>query len=213
VLRELGDSENTGSDLAPKLIPDDYETSDIGDFAKISGCLLNQSYSEKQLGTPLEEDLQSWAHHKFPATVPDLVLQAAAGDEVSFVFTNQVDGKLVPVESAERNVLGQKGCVVKRQTQFGKLLGTKTCQLQESTVLSQQQVNSFPRTGQQSGSIDPIEKRSNLHRLSNKMSKSSCMGNSDFKLSRPNVSHVVQKSQLPVKRMFSEANDLDDDFA
>jgi hypothetical protein len=49
VLRELGDSENTGSDLAPKLIPDDYETSDIGDFAKISGCLLNQSYSEKQV--------------------------------------------------------------------------------------------------------------------------------------------------------------------
>nr|ADE76644.1 unknown [Picea sitchensis] len=213
VLRELGDSENTGSDLAPKLIPDDYETSDIGDFAKISGCLLKQSYSEKQLGTPLEEDLQSWAHHKFPATVPDLVLQAAAGDDVSFVFTNQVDGKLVPIESAERKVLGQKGCVVKRQTQFGKLLGTKTCQLQESTVLSQQQVNSFPRTGQQSGSIDLIEKRSNLHRLSNKMSKSSCMGNSDFKLSRPNVSHVVQKSQLPVKRMFSEANGLDDDFA
>lgn len=213
VSRESGDSEGTGSDLAPKIIPDDCETSDIGDFAKISGCLLKQSYSEKQLGTPMEEDLQSWAHHKFPATVPDLVLQAAAGDEISFVFTNQVDGKLIPVESAERNVLGQNERVVKKQMQFGKLLGTKTCQLQESTVSSQQQGNTFPRTGQQYGSIRPIEKRSNLHQLSNKISKSSCMDHSDSKLSRPTVFHVVQKSHLPVKRMFSEADGLDDDFA
>ncbi|MCI03237.1 DNA repair and recombination protein RAD54-like protein, partial [Trifolium medium] len=51
------------------------------------------------VGNPLEEDLSSWGHHFFPTSVPDAILQAAAGDEVTFVFTNQVDGKLVPVDS------------------------------------------------------------------------------------------------------------------
>ncbi|XP_073220234.1 protein CHROMATIN REMODELING 25 isoform X2 [Cicer arietinum] len=78
---------------------DDDETSDIGGFAEIAGCLGNLKRSEKQVGNPLEEDLSSWGHHFFPASVPDTILQSSAGDEVTFVFTNQVDGKLVPVDS------------------------------------------------------------------------------------------------------------------
>lgn len=77
----------------------DDETADIGGFAEIAGCLGNLKTSEKQVGNPLEEDLSSWGHHFFPTSVPDGVFQASAGDEVTFVFTNQVDGKLVPVDS------------------------------------------------------------------------------------------------------------------
>ncbi|CAL9045906.1 unnamed protein product [Musa banksii] len=76
---------------------------DIGGFAEIAGCLQKLTSSQRQLGTPSEEDLGSWGHHSNPATVPDLILQSAAGDEVTFVFTNQVDGKLVPVESGVRS--------------------------------------------------------------------------------------------------------------
>ncbi|THU67599.1 hypothetical protein C4D60_Mb05t26390 [Musa balbisiana] len=76
---------------------------DIGGFAEIAGCLQKLTSSQRQLGTPSEEDLGSWGHHSNPATIPDLILQSAAGDEVTFVFTNQVDGKLVPVESGVRS--------------------------------------------------------------------------------------------------------------
>ncbi|CAK7329865.1 unnamed protein product [Dovyalis caffra] len=75
------------------------EVVDIGGFAAIAGCLDKLKSSEKQVGTPLEEDLGSWGHHFHLTSVPDPILQASAGDEVSFVFTNQVDGKLVPIES------------------------------------------------------------------------------------------------------------------
>ncbi|KAJ7967452.1 Protein CHROMATIN REMODELING like [Quillaja saponaria] len=77
----------------------DQETSDIGGFAEIAGCLHKLKRSEKQVGTPMEDDLGSWGHHFFSTTVPDAIFQASAGDEVTFVFTNQVDGKLVPMES------------------------------------------------------------------------------------------------------------------
>ncbi|GKC58705.1 protein chromatin remodeling 25 [Tanacetum coccineum] len=75
---------------------------DVGGFAGISGCLHNLKRSEKQVGTPLEEDLASWGHHFSPNTVPDTIFQASAGDEVTFVFTNQISGKLVPVEPVDR---------------------------------------------------------------------------------------------------------------
>ncbi|KAL1801897.1 hypothetical protein ACET3Z_030544 [Daucus carota] len=71
---------------------------DIGGFAGITGCLHKLKSSERQIGTPLEEDLGSWGHHFNPTSVPDAILQASAGNEVTFVFTNQVSGKLVPVE-------------------------------------------------------------------------------------------------------------------
>ncbi|XP_028789600.1 protein CHROMATIN REMODELING 25 [Neltuma alba] len=78
----------------------DEETSDdIGGFAKFAGCMHKLKKSEKQVGIPLEEDLGSWGHHFFSTTVPDTILQASAGDEVTFVFTNQVDGKLTPIDS------------------------------------------------------------------------------------------------------------------
>ncbi|XP_062091450.1 protein CHROMATIN REMODELING 25 isoform X2 [Humulus lupulus] len=80
----------------------DQDSSDIGGFAEIAGCLEKLKSSEKQVGTPLEEDLGSWGHHFYPTTVPDAIFQASAGDEVSFVFTNQIDGKLVPIESMAR---------------------------------------------------------------------------------------------------------------
>ncbi|KAJ8619003.1 hypothetical protein MRB53_015189 [Persea americana] len=86
-------------DAADREHQDDLNASDIGGFAEVAGCLHKLRSSEKQLGTPLEEDLGSWGHHFFPTSVPDTIFQASAGDEVTFVFTNQVDGKLVPIES------------------------------------------------------------------------------------------------------------------
>ncbi|KAE9612789.1 hypothetical protein Lal_00027488 [Lupinus albus] len=86
----------------------DEETCDIGGFAGIAGCLEKLKRSEKQVGSPLEEDLGSWGHHFFPTSVPDAILQASAGDEVSFIFTNQVNGKLVPIESTITPELQQK---------------------------------------------------------------------------------------------------------
>ncbi|XP_039015283.1 LOW QUALITY PROTEIN: protein CHROMATIN REMODELING 25-like [Hibiscus syriacus] len=80
----------------------DQEVFDIGGFAGIAGCLDKLKGSEKQVGSPFEEDLVSWGHHFHSESVPDAILQASAGDEVTFVFTNQVDGKLVPIESKER---------------------------------------------------------------------------------------------------------------
>lgn len=47
-----------------------------------------------QDGNPSEEDLQRWGHHSSASTVPDAVMQRAAGDDVSFVFTCKVDGKV-----------------------------------------------------------------------------------------------------------------------
>ncbi|XP_021617337.1 protein CHROMATIN REMODELING 25 isoform X2 [Manihot esculenta] len=77
----------------------EQDVSDIGGFAGIAGVLRKLRSSEKQVGTPLEEDLVSWGHHFNASSVPDAILQVSAGDEVTFVFTNQVDGKLVPIES------------------------------------------------------------------------------------------------------------------
>ncbi|XP_073125004.1 protein CHROMATIN REMODELING 25 isoform X2 [Henckelia pumila] len=79
------------------------EDDDIGGFASVAGCLHNLKNHEKQVGTPKEEDLAQWGHHHLPSSVPDCIFQASAGDEVSFVFTNQVDGKLVPIESTVRS--------------------------------------------------------------------------------------------------------------
>jgi len=75
---------------------------DIGGFGEISGCMQKMNSSNQQIEQPSEEDLGSWGHHSDPSTVPDTILQCSAGDEVSFVFTNQIDGKLVPVESMVR---------------------------------------------------------------------------------------------------------------
>nr|CAB3451170.1 unnamed protein product [Digitaria exilis] len=93
------------TELSSKLSVQDYI--DIGGFGEISGCLQKMNNSHRQIGKPSEEDLGSWGHHCDPSTVPDTILQSSAGDEVSFVFTNQVDGKLVPVESMARSACHQ----------------------------------------------------------------------------------------------------------
>ncbi|KAL6912084.1 hypothetical protein ACP4OV_000889 [Aristida adscensionis] len=80
---------------------------DIGGFGEISGCMQQMNRSHHQIGRPSEEDLGSWGHHSDPSTVPDTILQSSAGEEVSFVFTNQVDGKLVPIESVARSATHQ----------------------------------------------------------------------------------------------------------
>ena len=66
---------------------------DIGGFAGISECLHKLKNSEKQVGTPLEEDLASWGHHFSPNTVPDTIFQASAGDEV--IFDSNITSVLV----------------------------------------------------------------------------------------------------------------------
>ncbi|KAF3782555.1 CHROMATIN REMODELING 25 protein [Nymphaea thermarum] len=59
----------------------DQQDVDIGGFAKVARCLEKLKNSEKQLGRPLEEDLASWGHHSSSTTVPDVILQASAGEE------------------------------------------------------------------------------------------------------------------------------------
>ncbi|XP_020237119.1 protein CHROMATIN REMODELING 25 isoform X2 [Cajanus cajan] len=101
----------------------DGETSDIGGFAETAGCLQNLKRSEKQVGSPLEEDLGSWGHHFFPTSVPDAILQASAGDEVTFVFSNQVNGRLVPIESNISPKVQQKELLKSKQN--GNILPLK----------------------------------------------------------------------------------------
>ncbi|GER56642.1 DNA repair and recombination protein RAD54 [Striga asiatica] len=98
----MSDSSCKSNDMNEGCPPDEE---DIGGFASIAGCLDKLKHHEKQIGTPKEEDLASWGHYYSPSSVPDLIFQASAGDEVSFVFTNQVGGKLVPVESTLRPII------------------------------------------------------------------------------------------------------------
>ncbi|KAM3290073.1 hypothetical protein P3S67_018362 [Capsicum chacoense] len=74
---------------------------DIGGFAGVAGCLDTFQSSEKQeLPRKRIWPVGDLGHHISPKSVPDVIFQAASGDEVSFVFTCQADGKLVPVESS-----------------------------------------------------------------------------------------------------------------
>lgn len=43
-----------------------------------------------QVGAPAEEDLINWGHHPSVSTLPDDVMQKAAADDVSFIFSCQV---------------------------------------------------------------------------------------------------------------------------
>ncbi|KAL2349569.1 hypothetical protein Fmac_003569 [Flemingia macrophylla] len=82
---------------------------------KILYIVLTLQHFLLQVGSPLEEDLGSWGHHFFPTSVPDGILQASAGDEVSFIFTNQVNGKLVPIESNISPKVHQKELLKSKQ--------------------------------------------------------------------------------------------------
>nr|PNR53914.1 hypothetical protein PHYPA_007589 [Physcomitrium patens] len=76
---------------------------DIGEFAKVAGCAGKLRSWERQVGTPAEEDLLSWAHHSDSSTIPDAMLEAASRNQISFTFTCQIDGKLTPIDSFPRS--------------------------------------------------------------------------------------------------------------
>ncbi|PQQ10890.1 protein CHROMATIN REMODELING 25 [Prunus yedoensis var. nudiflora] len=82
-----------------------HEISDIGGFAEMAGCLHELKSSEKQVGTPLEEDLSNWGHHFFPTSVPDAILQASAGEEKHNVCPFKPSEKTT-VESVKTSLKG-----------------------------------------------------------------------------------------------------------
>ncbi|CAI0447154.1 unnamed protein product [Linum tenue] len=146
------------------------EVSDIGGFARISGCLKLKA-SEKQVGTPLEEDLGSWGHHFHSTSVPDSILQASAGDEISFVFTNQVDGKLVPVEPATPtpkfqfdNKENRNEAKSSKSNQFAKprQFGSPCTDSPSSTTLKPMQRATLKRSRTPLNGIENTELRSKL---------------------------------------------------
>ncbi|KAI8014947.1 Protein CHROMATIN REMODELING 25 [Camellia lanceoleosa] len=173
---------------------------DIGGFASISGCLHKLQSSEKQVGAPLEEDLGSWGHHFFPTTVPDAIFQASAGEEVSFVFTNQIDGKLVPVESMKspktQGVEGNK-----------EESGSKKSLRQKSMFSSPQQ--SLPSVSSDVGFVQNMlpTSRTPIQRSNLKSARSSLKGTLHV-ASKPKLSIG---NQLPQKRLSPEPIN-DDDF-
>ncbi|KAK4487322.1 hypothetical protein RD792_006064 [Penstemon davidsonii] len=172
---------------------------DIGGFAGIAGCLNNLKSYEKQVGTPKEEDLASWGHHHFPSSVPDCIFQASAGNEVSFVFTNQVDGKLVPIESTRRTKTEEVD-QPKTQTNFRNALSKRSLLTykHQATLLSNSP--SKDSTGS-SFNLKPLQKpRTKLMRTSE--------GKTHVKLS-PSVS---PGNQIPSNRI-PPACIYDDDFA
>lgn len=61
---------------------------------ELNGCIM-----KPQVGHPKEEDLASWGHHSKVTTVPDEVMKLSGGDDVTFVFSCQVEGREVPEES------------------------------------------------------------------------------------------------------------------
>lgn len=62
-----------------------------------------------QVGKPAEEDLANWAQHSTADTVPDEVMRHIAGEEVTFVFSNQVDGKAVEEQPLRLNSVAPSG--------------------------------------------------------------------------------------------------------
>lgn len=96
-----GDVDSEDTTTTPDNSADNVE--DIGEFAKVAGCLGKLKPWERQIGTPAEEDLVSWAHHSDSSTIPDVILRAASSGQVSFTFTCQVDGKLTPIDSFPRS--------------------------------------------------------------------------------------------------------------
>ncbi|XP_050212084.1 protein CHROMATIN REMODELING 25 [Mercurialis annua] len=182
--------ESTIDEDGSKCNESDEEVVDIGGFAKVAGILHKLKSSEKQEGTPLEEDLGNWGHHYHSTSVPDAILQASAGDEVTFVFTNQVDGKLVPIEPKERN-----------QSQL-QLLGKENLSRTSSLFKHHKLSRSFSPSGDSKAetlpaSSKPMEKRSILK----KTDQNSAL--------QPKLSFG---NQLPLKRLAPYNVEHDDDF-
>ncbi|XP_059653740.1 protein CHROMATIN REMODELING 25 [Cornus florida] len=171
---------------------------DIGGFAGIAGCLHKLKSSEKQVGSPLEEDLGSWGHHFFPASVPDVIFQASAGEEVTFVFTNQVDGKLVPIESMLcsklNGVEGDKQSISKEN-------------LSPKCMLSSQHQRPFP-----SSNFRSVQNRLPSSFKSHKRAHTTLVRNSLEGVPNATKPGLTLGDQLPKKRLSPESIDDDDDF-
>ncbi|KAF5757912.1 putative DNA helicase chromatin remodeling SNF2 family [Helianthus annuus] len=178
------------------------EEEDIGGFAGISGCLHNLKRSEKQVGAPLEEDLANWGHHFSPNTVPDTILQASAGDEVTFVFTNQISGKLVPVEPVvkSRPDDGNRS----RNTDTHSLKGNS---LKSYTISSKRQ-HTIPSAWSKSGPASVRNKLSTSIRTSHHIGEPKEIKTHVASKLKPSL-----ENYLPQKRFFSGPVDDDDDFA
>ena len=56
---------------------------------------------EEQADDPNEQNLEDWGHHHRASTVPDPIMRRAAGDDVSFVFSLQVEGCAVVDKNKE----------------------------------------------------------------------------------------------------------------
>ncbi|KAG9450907.1 hypothetical protein H6P81_010872 [Aristolochia fimbriata] len=178
----------------------DVEMPDIGGFAEVAGCLKLKS-SEKQVGTPVEEDLGSWGHHFYPTTVPDVIFQASAGDEVTFVFTNQVDGKLVPVESTV-NQKSQGVAGGRTNEQKPNMLSQRSPVFSSVTHITA----SFPI------SREDLDENSRLTTskstlLPAKITKPSIKG-----LRTPRKPKIEIDTKLPLKRVPDDFDRSDDDF-
>ncbi|KAF3435394.1 hypothetical protein FNV43_RR22483 [Rhamnella rubrinervis] len=184
----------------------DQNTFDIGGFAENAGCLGKLKSSEKQLGAPLEEDLGSWGHHFISTSVPDAILQASAGDEVTFVFSNQVDGKLVPIEST----LSPK---VQATEGNDDHLKQKPNPVQKTVLVSQQHkkpLDSVP-LNQNFIRSNTLTNSCKLLQWSNvKGLRTSLKGSSVHESIKPKLS---VGNQLPQKRSSPETVEQDDDFA
>ncbi|XP_027105933.1 protein CHROMATIN REMODELING 25 [Coffea arabica] len=172
---------------------------DIGGFASVSGCLHRLKSSEKQVGTPKEEDLANWGHHLFPQSIPDTILQSSAGDEVSFVFSNQVGGKLVPLESAVRS-----------NTEEGhpkNLLNSKEKFFHKSTLSSQNQAP-FPLL-----STNVVQYRSRLSNPFKRLQKPPAkVVRTSEGVTVVALEHKISpRNQLPQKRIFTD-DKIDNDF-
>ncbi|KAI8554472.1 hypothetical protein RHMOL_Rhmol05G0101900 [Rhododendron molle] len=174
------------------------EQEDIGGFASLAGCLHKLRSSEKQVGTPLEEDLGSWGHHFFMSSVPDAIFQASAGQEVTFVFTNQIDGKLVPVESVRSPK--NHGVEVNKNESCSKE------NLRQITMSSSKLLSS-PSVSSSVGSVRSMLPTSckPLQRSNSKSAISSLKGTLHVAL-KPKLS---LENQLPRKRSSPETIDLD----
>nr|GMD90405.1 protein CHROMATIN REMODELING 25 [Ipomoea batatas] len=185
---------------------------DIGGFASLAGCLNKLKSSEKQIGTPKEEDLANWGHHFFPTSVPDTIFQAAAGDEVSFVFTCQVEGKLVPIESSVKQKPKPQGGQTNISTLKSNLVQRQAALSPRLAVSSMKEPQEAPP---QSPSSGVSSKMSTLPAFFKPVQK---QRTNSIKLTRP-LDHTQMKSnrvissrnQLPQKRTSPDAMG-DDDF-
>nr|DAD41242.1 TPA_asm: hypothetical protein HUJ06_015565 [Nelumbo nucifera] len=176
-------------------------TSDIGGFAEIAGCLHKLKSSEKQLGAPLEEDLESWGHHPFPMSVPDAIFQCSAGDEVTFVFTNQVDGKLTPVESVGRSKTQRE--VEQKEDSDSKAIRSQNSSLRQHLRLNPMVCsNGDPMRNPSIATLRPTTG------ASVKFLRTSLKGTMHAQ-TKPKISNG---NKLPLKRLSANSEEHDDDF-